>query len=56
MSGDARLRGRKAPRLAEITAAFLLGGEISLMAAIAAGELVGARETYGRNRPVAVVG
>ena len=41
----------KAPRLAEITAAFLLGGEISLMAAIAAGELVGAHETYGRNRP-----
>lgn len=42
----------KAPRLAEITAAYLLGGEISLMAAIAAGELVGAHESYGRNRPV----
>jgi hydroxymethylglutaryl-CoA reductase (NADPH) len=41
----------KAPRLAEIAAAYLLGGEISLMAAIAAGELVGAHEAYGRNRP-----
>jgi len=26
--------------------------EISLMAAIAAGELVGAHESYGRNRPL----
>jgi len=42
----------KAPRLAEVTAAYLLGGEISLMAAIAAGELVGAHESYGRNRPL----
>lgn len=42
----------KAPRLAEIAAAFLLGGEISLMAAIASGELVGAHEAYGRNRPL----
>jgi hydroxymethylglutaryl-CoA reductase (NADPH) len=41
----------KAPRLAEIAAAFLLAGEISLMAALAAGELVGAHEAYGRNRP-----
>lgn len=41
----------KAPRLAEITAAFLLAGEISLMAALAAGDLVGAHEAYGRNRP-----
>lgn len=43
----------KAPRFAEITAAFLLAGEISLMAAIASGELVAAHETYGRNRPEA---
>jgi hydroxymethylglutaryl-CoA reductase (NADPH) len=42
----------KAPKLAEITAAFLLAGEISLIAAIAAGELAGAHEAYGRNRPV----
>jgi hydroxymethylglutaryl-CoA reductase (NADPH) len=42
----------KAARLAEIVAAFLLGGEISLMAAIASGELVGAHEAYGRNRPL----
>lgn len=41
----------KAARLAEIAAAYLLGGEISLMAAISAGELVGAHEAYGRNRP-----
>jgi hydroxymethylglutaryl-CoA reductase (NADPH) len=41
----------KALRFAEITAAFLLAGEISLMGALAAGELVGAHESYGRNRP-----
>ena len=41
----------RAARLAEIAAAFLLGGEISLIGAIAAGELVGAHESYGRNRP-----
>lgn len=41
----------KARKLAEIAAAFLLAGDISLLAAIAAGELVGAHETYGRNRP-----
>ncbi|MEA2560946.1 MAG: hydroxymethylglutaryl-CoA reductase [Acidobacteriota bacterium] len=41
----------KAHKLAEIVAAFLLGGEISLLAAISAGELVGAHEAYGRNRP-----
>lgn len=41
----------KASRFAEIAAAYLLGGEISLMAAIAAGELVSAHESYGRNRP-----
>jgi hydroxymethylglutaryl-CoA reductase (NADPH) len=42
-----------APKLAEITAGFLLAGEISLIAALAAGELVGAHDAYGRNRPTA---
>jgi hydroxymethylglutaryl-CoA reductase (NADPH) len=46
----------KARKLAEITAAFLLGGELSLMAAIAAGGLVSAHEAYGRNRPEAKAG
>jgi hydroxymethylglutaryl-CoA reductase (NADPH) len=40
-----------APRLAEIVAATLLAGELSMGAAIAAGEFVAAHETYGRNRP-----
>lgn len=40
-----------APKLAEITAALLLGGELSMAAAIASGEFVQAHETYGRNRP-----
>jgi hydroxymethylglutaryl-CoA reductase (NADPH) len=40
-----------APRLAEIVAAALLGGELSMAAAIASGEFVQAHETYGRNRP-----
>ena len=40
-----------APKLAEITAATLLAGELSMGAAIAAGELVAAHETLGRNRP-----
>jgi hydroxymethylglutaryl-CoA reductase (NADPH) len=43
----------KARRFAEIAAAFLLAGEISLIAAIASGELVAAHEAYGRNRPEA---
>jgi len=42
----------KARKLAEITAATLLAGEISMGAAIASGEFVAAHETYGRNRPV----
>lgn len=42
-----------APRLAEITAAFLLAGEVSLCAAVASGEFVASHETYGRNRPAA---
>ncbi|HEV7516035.1 MAG TPA: hydroxymethylglutaryl-CoA reductase [Thermoanaerobaculia bacterium] len=40
-----------APKLAEIVAAMLLAGELSMGAAIAAGEFVAAHETYGRNRP-----
>ena len=38
-------------KLAEITAAVLLAGEISIAAAIASGEFVKAHEDYGRNRP-----
>jgi hydroxymethylglutaryl-CoA reductase (NADPH) len=41
----------KAPKLAEIVAAALLGGEISMGGAIASGEFVSAHEQYGRNRP-----
>jgi hydroxymethylglutaryl-CoA reductase (NADPH) len=41
----------KAPKLAEIAAALVLGGELSFGAAIASGESVAAHETYGRNRP-----
>ncbi|HEX9941223.1 MAG TPA: hydroxymethylglutaryl-CoA reductase [Thermoanaerobaculia bacterium] len=40
-----------APRLAEIAAATLLAGELSMGGAIASGEFVEAHETYGRNRP-----
>jgi hydroxymethylglutaryl-CoA reductase (NADPH) len=38
-------------RLAEITAATLLAGELSFGAALASHEFVEAHETYGRNRP-----
>jgi hydroxymethylglutaryl-CoA reductase (NADPH) len=38
-------------KLAEIMAAALLGGEISMGAAIASGEFAAAHEQYGRNRP-----
>jgi hydroxymethylglutaryl-CoA reductase (NADPH) len=38
-------------KLAEIAAAVLLAGEISIAAAIASGEFVKAHEDYGRNRP-----
>ena len=41
----------KAPRLAEIVAATVLAGELSMAGAIASGEFVDAHETYGRNRP-----
>ncbi len=36
---------------AEIVAASLLAGEISLAASLVAGDFVSAHETYGRNRP-----
>ena len=41
----------RAARLAEIMAASLLAGELSIGAAIASGEFVAAHEMYGRNRP-----
>ena len=41
----------KAKKFAEVVAAALLGGEISMGAAIASGEFVAAHEQYGRNRP-----
>ena len=41
----------KARKLAEITAASLLAGEISMAGAIVSGEFVNAHEAYGRNRP-----
>jgi hydroxymethylglutaryl-CoA reductase (NADPH) len=41
----------RAAKLAEIVAATLLAGELSMGAAIASGEFVAAHETYGRNRP-----
>jgi hydroxymethylglutaryl-CoA reductase (NADPH) len=40
-----------APKLAEIAAATLLAGELSMAGAIASGEFVAAHEAYGRNRP-----
>lgn len=43
--------GGYAAKFAEIVAATLLAGEISMGAAIASGEFVEAHETYGRNRP-----
>jgi hydroxymethylglutaryl-CoA reductase (NADPH) len=45
-----------APKLAEIAAAMLLAGELSMGAAIASGEHVAAHETYGRNRPAVSAG
>jgi hydroxymethylglutaryl-CoA reductase (NADPH) len=41
----------KANRLAEIIAATVLAGDISLVSAIVAGEWVSSHEQYGRNRP-----
>jgi hydroxymethylglutaryl-CoA reductase (NADPH) len=43
--------GGKANRLAEIIAAVAIAGETSTVAAIIAGEFVGAHERLGRNRP-----
>lgn len=40
-----------AKKLAEIVAATALAGELSMAGAIASGELAGAHEQYGRNRP-----
>lgn len=40
-----------APKFAEIIAAAILAGELSMAGAIASGEFVSAHETYGRNRP-----
>jgi hydroxymethylglutaryl-CoA reductase (NADPH) len=40
-----------APKLAEIAAATLLAGELSMAAAIASGEFSQAHDKYGRNRP-----
>jgi hydroxymethylglutaryl-CoA reductase (NADPH) len=40
-----------APKLAELAAATVLAGELSMAGAIASGEFVDAHETYGRNRP-----
>ncbi|HBL28524.1 MAG TPA: hypothetical protein DD490_16950, partial [Acidobacteria bacterium] len=42
-----------AAKLAEITAALVLAGDLSFGAAIASGEFVQAHEEYGRNRPEA---
>ncbi len=41
----------RARKFAEIAAAALLAGELSMAGAIASGEFVEAHETYGRNRP-----
>ena len=43
--------GGHAAKFAEIVAATLLAGELSMGAAIASGEFVEAHEAYGRNRP-----
>ena len=41
----------RALKFAEIVAATLLAGELSMGAALASGEFVAAHEAYGRNRP-----
>ena len=50
------MRRKVFAKLAEIIAAAILGGEISMGAAIASGEFVSAHEVYGRNRPASQVG
>ena len=46
----------RAPKFAEIIAATLLAGELSIGAAIISGEFVAAHERYGRNRPKPTLG
>ena len=41
----------QALKFAEVIAATLLAGELSMGAALASGEFVAAHEAYGRNRP-----
>lgn len=41
-----------APKFAEVVAAALLAGELSIGGALISGEFVTAHESYGRNRPV----
>jgi hydroxymethylglutaryl-CoA reductase (NADPH) len=41
----------KAKKFAEVVAAAILGGEVSMGAALATGEFLAAHERYGRNRP-----
>jgi hydroxymethylglutaryl-CoA reductase (NADPH) len=41
----------KSPKFAEIAAATVLAGELSMAAALASGEFSAAHEKYGRNRP-----
>jgi hydroxymethylglutaryl-CoA reductase (NADPH) len=45
--------GGHALKFAEIVAAAVLAGELSMAGAITSGEFVSAHETYGRNRPAA---
>lgn len=45
-----------AVKLAEIAAAMVLAGELSMGGAISSGEFVDAHESYGRNRPTVDVG
>jgi hydroxymethylglutaryl-CoA reductase (NADPH) len=45
-----------AAKFAEIVAATLLAGELSMGSAIASGEFVQAHEALGRNRPKAIEG
>ena len=45
-----------ARKFAEIVASALLGGELSMAAAIGSGEFVAAHEMYGRNRPTGDTG
>ena len=44
------MRDREAKKLAEIAAAVVAAGDVSIANAIVAGEFVNSHETYGRNR------